>query len=147
MNTRKLIIGFIVLLALLFAGYTLLGTKAHFDRKSRVYAPKPVAIAPPPPPSNICTDLKEAAKTGCTYVPPEKLEEWKREQAAVAKSMKSSPVPAMDMPPVSSTMSFEVAGLKLAISEQTPWESIFKLIATVLLTHLGIRLTNKYVKA
>ena len=54
------------------------------------------------------------------------------------------------LPPVvvesTPTMKINVAGMSIDISEQTPWESIFKMLFIVLGTYAGIRLTNKYIK-
>lgn len=40
----------------------------------------------------------------------------------------------------------EAGPLKVSIGESTPWESVVKLISTVLITYLGIKVINKYVK-
>ena len=40
----------------------------------------------------------------------------------------------------------EAGPIKVNINDSTPWESIIKLISTILVTYLGIKVINKYVK-
>ena len=49
-------------------------------------------------------------------------------------------------PPPPPMMGMEAGPIKVNISEETPWSSIAKLLATVLGTYLGIKVINKYVK-
>jgi hypothetical protein len=49
-------------------------------------------------------------------------------------------------PPPPPPMSMEAGPIKVVIDEATPWESIAKLVSTILFTYLGIRVINKYVK-
>ena len=58
----------------------------------------------------------------------------------------SSPLPPPVAVTVTPSMKVSVAGMSIDISEQTPWESIFKLLFIILGTYVGIRLTNKYIR-
>jgi hypothetical protein len=49
-------------------------------------------------------------------------------------------------PPPPPMIGMEAGPVKVNISEDTPWESIAKLVSTVLITYLGIKLINKYVR-
>lgn len=48
--------------------------------------------------------------------------------------------------PIPSVVGMEAGPIKISISEETPWETIAKLVSTVLVTYLGIKTINKYVK-
>ena len=52
---------------------------------------------------------------------------------------------AMSLPPPP-PMSMEAGPIKVVIDEATPWESLAKLVSTILATYLGIKVINKYVK-
>ena len=43
-------------------------------------------------------------------------------------------------------MSMEAGPIKVVIDEATPWESLAKLVSTILATFLGIKVINKFVK-
>ena len=55
---------------------------------------------------------------------------------------KSMPMGLPPPPP----MSMEAGPIKVVIDEATPWESLAKLVSTILATYSGIKVINKYVK-
>lgn len=57
-----------------------------------------------------------------------------------------APKSSMPMPPPPASIGMEAGPIKINMSENTPWESIIKLICVVLTTYLGIKVINKYVK-
>jgi carbon starvation protein CstA len=58
--------------------------------------------------------------------------------------VKSFSVPAVI--PMPSLIGMEAGPIKVNINESTPWESIVKMMSTVLGTYLGFKIINKYVK-
>ena len=54
-------------------------------------------------------------------------------------------IPPGELPPPP-PMSMEAGPIKVVIDEATPWESLAKLVSTILVTYLGIKVINKYVK-
>ena len=56
----------------------------------------------------------------------------------------STQVKALALPPPPPDASIEVAGVvKVQINEDNSWETILKLVSTILVTYAGIRLINK----
>lgn len=55
-------------------------------------------------------------------------------------------VPTVTALPPPPPMSMEAGPIKVVIDEDTPWESIAKLISTILATYLGVKVINKYIK-
>lgn len=117
---RKLIILLILIASFIFIGYTSLGLVGYYSNAS---LPRAASI-PPPPPEHLFEKANRSPQSTAIAGAP---------GAVLAH-----------VPPRS--ISFDVFGLKIGINEQTPWESIFKLMFAVLGTYVGIRLTNKYVK-
>jgi hypothetical protein len=60
-----------------------------------------------------------------------------------AKPLSIPPAGGLPPPP---PMQMEAGPLKVVIDSATPWESIAKLICSILGTYLGIKVINKYVK-
>ena len=60
-----------------------------------------------------------------------------------AKPLAIPPVAGLPPPP---PMQMEAGPLKVVMDSETPWESIAKLVSTILGTYLGIKIINKYVK-
>ena len=56
------------------------------------------------------------------------------------------PTMLLSMPAPPPVIGVEAGPIKVMITDETPWSSIFKLLATILGTFLGIRLINKYIR-
>lgn len=53
----------------------------------------------------------------------------------------------LSAPPPPPPIGIEAGPIKVAVDENTSWMAIAKSLVTILSTHLGIKLINKYVKA
>ena len=59
------------------------------------------------------------------------------------QTLQTKPTVSLPPPP---PMSMEAGPIKVVIDEATPWESLAKLVSTILATYLGIKVINKYIK-